>query len=92
MLGLGDIVIPGIFVALVLRYDVRHARQTSFFNRCAPAGCEEGQMRYCKDVHVYENVRLFGSTLQHFVSPASLTTPAAPLWAMWLVWRRRLSS
>ena len=41
MLGLGDIVIPGIFVALVLRYDVRHARQTSFFNRCAPAVCAE---------------------------------------------------
>lgn len=59
MLGLGDIVIPGIFVALVLRYDVRHARQTSFFNRCAPAGCvcgglrcEEGQSRYCEEVHV----------------------------------------
>lgn len=33
MLGLGDIVIPGIFVALVLRYDVAHGRQTRFFTR-----------------------------------------------------------
>ena len=26
MLGLGDIVIPGIFVALLLRYDIKHAK------------------------------------------------------------------
>lgn len=33
MLGLGDIVIPGIFVAIVLRYDIAHGRQTRFFRR-----------------------------------------------------------
>lgn len=31
MLGLGDIVIPGIFVALVLRYDTLH--QAKYFRR-----------------------------------------------------------
>lgn len=31
MLGLGDIVIPGIFVALVLRYDVLH--NAKYFRR-----------------------------------------------------------
>lgn len=31
MLGLGDIVIPGIFVALCLRYDVAHG--SSYFRR-----------------------------------------------------------
>ena len=31
MLGLGDIVIPGIFVALVLRYDTLH--NTKYFRR-----------------------------------------------------------
>ena len=31
MLGLGDIVIPGIFVALLLRYDVLHHRK--YFRR-----------------------------------------------------------
>lgn len=31
MLGLGDIVIPGVFVALMLRYDVAHARRTAYF-------------------------------------------------------------
>jgi minor histocompatibility antigen H13 len=31
MLGLGDIVIPGIFVALVLRYDYRHGFKSSYF-------------------------------------------------------------
>ncbi len=32
MLGLGDIVIPGIFVALILRYDFKH-KNTSYFQR-----------------------------------------------------------
>ncbi len=34
MLGLGDIVIPGIFVALLLRYDVHHGGATAYFYRC----------------------------------------------------------
>jgi Signal peptide peptidase len=34
MLGLGDIVIPGIFVALLLRYDQTHnAGSTGYFYR-----------------------------------------------------------
>ena len=35
MLGLGDIVIPGIFVALILRYDAKRKFTTSYFWRCA---------------------------------------------------------
>ena len=31
MLGLGDIVIPGIFVALMLRYDVKNGFRTKYF-------------------------------------------------------------
>jgi len=31
MLGLGDIVVPGFWVALMLRYDVEHKMQTSYF-------------------------------------------------------------
>ncbi|KAL6763131.1 signal peptide peptidase-domain-containing protein [Haematococcus lacustris] len=31
LLGLGDIVIPGIFVALMLRYDVAHGFKSSYF-------------------------------------------------------------
>lgn len=31
MLGLGDIVIPGIFVALILRYDVANSFRTKYF-------------------------------------------------------------
>lgn len=35
MLGLGDIVIPGIFVALLLRYDIKHAKSKgAYFLRC----------------------------------------------------------
>jgi len=34
MLGLGDIVIPGIFVALCLRYDIREGKNTSVFQYC----------------------------------------------------------
>ncbi len=33
MLGLGDIVIPGIFVAIVLRYDAKH-RSKYFYRYC----------------------------------------------------------
>ena len=33
MLGLGDIVIPGIFVALILRYDVLQRHTSKFFYR-----------------------------------------------------------
>ncbi len=37
MLGLGDIVIPGIFVALLLRYDQTHNKgSTAYFYRCVP--------------------------------------------------------
>lgn len=32
MLGLGDIVIPGIFVALALRFDVSRGKQSRYFN------------------------------------------------------------
>ena len=31
MLGLGDIVIPGIFIALLLRYDVSLKRSCNFY-------------------------------------------------------------
>jgi minor histocompatibility antigen H13 len=31
MLGLGDIVVPGFWVALMLRYDVQHKMETSYF-------------------------------------------------------------
>lgn len=34
MLGLGDIVIPGIFVALLLRHDAVHHFRTKYFYRC----------------------------------------------------------
>ena len=34
MLGLGDIVIPGIFVAILLRYDMAHGGVTRYFRRC----------------------------------------------------------
>ena len=31
MLGLGDIVIPGIFIALLLRYDISLKRNSNFY-------------------------------------------------------------
>lgn len=33
MLGLGDIVVPGIFVALILRYDAKQDFQSRYFRR-----------------------------------------------------------
>lgn len=34
MLGLGDIVIPGIFLALILRYDVQRGFRSQYFRTC----------------------------------------------------------
>ena len=34
MLGLGDIVVPGIFVAIMLRYDAKQAVRSWYFYRC----------------------------------------------------------
>lgn len=42
MLGLGDIVIPGIFVAIALRYDVAHAAQRARYFYSAFAGYAAG--------------------------------------------------
>jgi hypothetical protein len=36
MLGLGDIVIPGVFVALLLRYDTLNNFKTMYFYRWPP--------------------------------------------------------
>ena len=33
MLGLGDIVIPGVFVAIILRYDAEQGYKTKYFYR-----------------------------------------------------------
>ena len=33
MLGLGDIVVPGIFVALILRYDAKQNFRSKYFRR-----------------------------------------------------------
>ena len=33
MLGLGDIVVPGIFVALILRYDAKQNFRSNYFRR-----------------------------------------------------------
>ena len=39
MLGLGDIVIPGVFVALLLRYDALNSFKTKYFYRQAAGPC-----------------------------------------------------
>ena len=39
MLGLGDIVIPGLFVALILRYDLSKGFRTQYFRSCFVGYC-----------------------------------------------------
>ena len=72
MLGLGDIVIPGIFVALILRYDALHA--SKYFRRCGSClltalvfspvmrGCLLLILRY-NAMHTSKNVRRCSSCL-----------------------------
>ncbi len=40
MLGLGDIVIPGIFVAIMLRYDAEQGFRSRYFYRCAKSAAQ----------------------------------------------------
>ena len=49
MLGLGDIVIPGIFIALLLRYDVSLKRSCNFYFYATFIG--EKSLVICRSYH-----------------------------------------
>lgn len=53
MLGLGDIVIPGIFVALVLRYDAANAWRTTYF-RAAFGGYTAGLVATIAVMNIFQ--------------------------------------
>lgn len=98
MLGLGDIVIPGIFVAIVLRYDVAHAAQRAryFYRRGQGAErvgpCAGWDAAY--DVAFFAwfvpsvRHRLRKLSAKYFL--AALCLPAARLPAMRRAWWPRL--
>jgi len=72
MLGLGDIVIPGIFVALCLRYDVRQGKNTSIFEY-ALGGYVLGLGVTVLVMHVFEAAQ----PALLYIVPACLATSAA---------------
>ena len=51
MLGLGDIVIPGVFVALLLRYDALNSFKTHYFHRYILAWTQETCFNQLCQVH-----------------------------------------
>ena len=54
MLGLGDIVIPGIFIALLLRYDVSLKRKSNFYFYATFIGKTERQKQHKISQQLYE--------------------------------------
>jgi len=57
MLGLGDIVIPGIFIALLLRYDVSLKRQSNFYFYATFLAYLGGLLLTIFIMHVYKHAQ-----------------------------------
>jgi len=57
MLGLGDIVIPGIFIALLLRYDVSLKRNSNFYFNVTFAAYLAGLLLTIFVMHVYKHAQ-----------------------------------
>jgi len=72
MLGLGDIVIPGIFVALCGRYDARNGKTTSVFEYCL-GGYVLGLFTTVFVMHVFEAAQ----PALLYIVPACIATSAA---------------
>merc|ERR1739844_433160 len=71
MLGLGDIVIPGIFVALLLRYDQSLKRNSNFYFYVTFIAYILGLLTTIGVMHVYKHAQ---PALLYLV-PACLGTP-----------------
>merc|ERR1712215_227019 len=57
MLGLGDIVIPGIFIALLLRYDVSLKRNSNFYFYATFFAYLAGLLLTIFIMHVYKHAQ-----------------------------------
>jgi len=73
MLGLGDIVIPGIFIALLLRFDHSLKRKTKTYFHATMAAYFMGLMATIFVMHVFKHAQ---PALLYLV-PACLGTPMA---------------
>lgn len=73
MLGLGDIVIPGIFIALLLRFDYSLKRKTKTYFHVTVAAYFMGLMATIMVMHVFKHAQ---PALLYLV-PACLATPMA---------------
>lgn len=71
MLGLGDIVIPGIFIALLLRFDNSLKRKSNFYFNVTFAAYFLGLMATILVMHLYRHAQ---PALLYLV-PACLGTP-----------------
>ncbi|XP_045502015.1 minor histocompatibility antigen H13 [Colias croceus] len=73
MLGLGDIVVPGIFIALLLRFDKSLQRNSEFYFRATFAAYVVGLLATILVMHVFKHAQ---PALLYLV-PACLGTPLA---------------
>lgn len=74
MLGLGDIVIPGIFVALLLRYDVTHnGGSTAYFYRCSLPDSRFGVLSCLQSLNVSQSCNAPAHVHRHDCSATART-------------------
>lgn len=73
MLGLGDIVVPGIFIALLLRFDGSLRRGSSLYFRATLAAYVVGLLATILVMHAFKHAQ---PALLYLV-PACLATPLA---------------
>ncbi|XP_026320926.1 minor histocompatibility antigen H13-like [Hyposmocoma kahamanoa] len=71
MLGLGDIVVPGIFIALLLRFDKSLKRGSEFYFRATFGAYVLGLLCTILVMHIFKHAQ---PALLYLV-PACLTTP-----------------
>merc|ERR1739838_17869 len=83
MLGLGDIVIPGIFIALLLRYDISLKRNSNFYFYATFMAYLAGLLLTIFVMHVYKHAQ------PALLYPAGLPGGAAP--ARPLSWRHQVN-
>ena len=78
MLGLGDIVIPGIFIALLLRYDVSLKRNSNFYFYATFIGESESEKSRHNTIHISLPCRTSPDDLRDARLQARPARPALP--------------
>merc|ERR1711874_269185 len=75
-LGLGDIVLPGLFIALILRYDVSLKRQSYFYFKATLLAYLGGLLLTFFIMRVFQH----GQPALLYLAPVCISTPLTAAW------------